>query len=123
MCTRALMYTFFTNFLCIVWRIGTEVGTEDVFPATEVSFGGAESARINQRTLYLDNMPFAGLAEIFSLAEGTDEDSVNDHMAIEPGRLHYHTVQFCSFAHKCVDVITEPSVVISKLCFQNNTRS
>lgn len=103
--------------LCVVWRIGTEVGADDVFPATEVSFGGAESARINQRTLLLDGIPFAGLAEIFSLAEGADESSVNDHMAIEPGRLHYHTVQFCSFAHKCVDVNTEPTIIIRKLYF------
>lgn len=99
----------------IVWRIGTDIGTEDVFPATEVSFSGAESASINGRTLYLNNMRFAGLDEIFSLAEGADEASVNDQMAIEPGRLYYHTVQFCSFAHKCVDVITKPSIVISKL--------
>ena len=93
------------------------MGTADVFPATEVSFGGAQSARINQRALYLDNARFAGLAEIFSLADGTDEASVNDLMAIEPGRLHYHIVQFCSFAHKCVDVKTEPNIIIRKLVF------
>lgn len=86
-----------------------------MFPATEVSFGGAESATIDRRTLYLDNMPFAGLSEIFSLAEGIDEAIVNDLMAIEPGRLFYHTVQFCSFAHKCLSVSTEPSIVIRKL--------
>ena len=118
--TQVHLYIYnISTVLGIVWRIGTEIGTEDVFPATEVSFGGAESARINQRTLYLDNMPFAGLAEVFSLAEGTDEASVNDHMAIEPGRLHYYTIQFCSFAHKCVDVKTEPSVVIRKLYLPN----
>lgn len=87
-----------------------------MFPATEVSFGGARSAHINQRALDLDNMRFAGLAEIFSLADGIDEASVNDLMAIEPGRLHYYTIQFCSFAHKCVDVKTEPAIVIRKLC-------
>ena len=81
-----------------------------MFPPTEVSFGGAESARINQRTLELNNMPFASIAEIFSLAEGTD----NDLMSIEPGRVHYHTIQFCSFAHKCVNVTTEPTIVIRK---------
>ena len=85
-----------------------------MFPSTEVSFGRAESARINQRTLELDDMPFAGLAEIFSLAEGTDGAFVNDLMAVEPGRVHYHTIQFCSFAHKCVNVTTEPSIVIRK---------
>lgn len=95
----------------IVWRIGTKRGGEDVFPPTEVSFGRAESARINQRILELDDMPFAGLAEIFSLAEGTD---VNDLMAVEPGRLHYYTIQFCSFAHKCVNVTSEPTIVIRK---------
>ena len=85
-----------------------------MFPSTEVSFGGARSARINQRTLDLDNMPFAGLAEIFSLAEGANGASVDDLMAIEPGRVHYHTIQFCSFAHKCVNVTTEPTIVIRK---------
>ena len=107
--------------LCIVWRTGTERGGEDVFPSTEVSFGGAQSARINQQTLELDNTPFAGLAEIFSLAEGVDSASVNDLMAIEPGRVHYHTIQFCSFAHKCVDVVTKPNIVIRKWHFLDNT--
>ena len=82
-----------------------------MFPPTEVSFGGAESARINQRTLELDDMPFAGLAEIFTLTDGT---YVDDLMAIEPGRVHYYTIQFCSFAHKCVNVTTEPTIVIRK---------
>lgn len=93
------------------------MGSEDVFPATEVSFDGAESASIAGRTLYLDNTPFAGLAEIFSLAGGGDEASIDDLMAIEPGRLYYHTVEFCSFAHKCVSVRTEPGIVIRKSYF------
>ena len=108
-------------YLLATWRIGTELGSEDVFPATEVSFGGAMSARISGRTLYLDNVPFASLDEIFSLAEVTAGVPVTDQMAIEPGRLYYHTVQFCSFAHKCVDVMSRPGIVIRKLWPQNDT--
>ena len=65
--------------------------------------------------LDLDDVPFAGLAEIFLLAAGANDDFIDDLMAVEPGRIHYHTIQFCSFAHKCVDVVTDPVVVIRKL--------
>ena len=100
---------------CVVWRIGSEIGLEDLFPATDVSFNHAESARIDGRTLYLDDVPFASLSEIFALADGADEDIVNDELTIEPGRFFYHTLEFCSFAHKCLDVETRPSIVIRKL--------
>ena len=99
----------------LVWRLGSDFGLEDLFPATEVSFNRAESARIEGRTLYLDDAPFASLSEIFALADGVDEATATDELAIEPGRFFYHTLEFCSFAHKCLDVETRPSIVVRKL--------
>ncbi len=98
------------------WSIGSERDSTllDVFPRTLISFNSSQSAAIASGMLYLDDQPFASLSEVIALAEGREVDPVDDQFYFEPGRLFYHSLEFCNFIHRCTSVTVGPSVLISE---------
>ena len=64
--------------------------------------------------LYLDNVAFANISEILALAEGRGEDPADSSFYFEPGRLFYHSLEFCNFVHRCVVTETNPNILIRK---------
>ena len=101
-------------FIHTVWYIGSEKQTTDILPRTEVSFNNSHSATVDSGVLYLDGTAFANISEIIALAEGKEEDPADSLFYFEPGRLLYHSVEFCNFVHRCVVTETNPSIVIRK---------
>ena len=101
-------------FIYAVWYIGSEKQTTDILPRTEVSFNNSRSATVDSGVLYLDGAAFANISEIIALAEGKEEDPADSLFYFEPGRLLYHSVEFCNFVHRCVVTETNPSIVIRK---------
>ena len=101
-------------FIHTVWYIGSEKQTTDILPRTEVSFNNSRSATVDSGVLYLDGAAFANISEIIALAEGKEEDPADSLFYFEPGRLLYHSVEFCNFVHRCVVTETNPSIVIRK---------
>ena len=107
-------------FIHTVWYIGSETQATDILPRTEVSFNSSHSATVDSGVLYLDGAAFANISEIIALGDGKEEDPADSLFYFEPGRLLYHSVEFCNFVHRCVVTETNTSIVIRKemqLCY------
>ena len=107
-------------FIHTVWYIGSETQATDILPRTEVSFNNSHSATVDSGVLYLDGAAFANISEIIALGDSKEEDPADSLFYFEPGRLLYHSVEFCNFVHRCVVTETNPSIVIRKerqLCY------
>ena len=99
--------------LSLDWYIGSEPESSDIFPRTDVSHNNGRSARFDDGVLYIDDFVYSNISDIIALADGVSPSEV-DGLFIEPGRLFYHTLEFCSLSHTCV--ISEPqnAIVISE---------
>ncbi len=100
-----------------VWSIGSEEGmvSLDIFPRTLVSFSNnSQSAAISGGVLYLGDQPFANLSEVLALTEGRAVNAMDDQFYFEPGRLLYHSLEFCNFVHRCTFVTTSPAILLRK---------
>ena len=99
--------------LSLDWYIGSEPESSDIFPRTDVSHNNGRSARFDDGVLYIDDFVYSNISDIIALADGVSPSDV-DGLFIEPGRLFYHTLEFCSLSHTCV--ISEPqnAIVISE---------
>ena len=96
------MITFYID-----WYIGSEPGQTDFLPVTDVSYSTEYHASINNGILFIDNIAFSNLSQ--PNTEG------NSDWYFEPGRLIYHTVQFCTLAHNCITIDPRPAIVIRKM--------
>ena len=86
----------------------------DILPRTEVSFENSHSAAVDGGILYLDDIAFANISEIIAVAEEKREDPADRFFYFEPGRLFYHSLEFCNFVHQCVVTETNPNILIRK---------
>lgn len=98
------------------WAIGSdpEQYKDDVFPRTRVNFNESQSATIDSGVLYLDLNAFANLSEIIALADGKEEDPIDNLFFFEPGRLLYNSLEFFNFAHRSAVIGTSPNILIRK---------
>ncbi len=56
------------------------------------------------------------MSELIALAEGKEEDPANNQLYFEPGRLLYHSIEFCNSVHVCTVAVGTPSIVIRECC-------
>ena len=87
---------------------------QDVFPRTRVNFNDSQSAIIELGVLYLDMNAFANISEIVALADGKEEDFIDNLFFFEPGRLLYNSLEFCNFVHICAVIPATPTILIRK---------
>lgn len=87
----------------------------DILPSTDVSYNNGHMATISEGTvLYIDDVPFSNVSDILAIADGTDASSI-DGLFFEPGRVFFHTLEFCTFAHNCEQSDSRAAIVIRKL--------
>lgn len=79
-----------------------------------MNFNESQSATIESGVLYLDQSAFANISEIIALADAKEEDPLDNLFFFEPGRLIYHSLEFCNFVHRCAVIRTSPSILIRK---------
>ena len=72
----------------------------------------APRARIEGGVVYHGNVILANVSEAIALVEGKEEDEGDNLFFFEPGRLLYHSIEFCNFVHVCTVTMGIPSIVI-----------
>lgn len=90
--------------VCIDWYIGSEPEQTDILPVTDISYSTEYQASIDNGVLFIDNVAFSNLSQLN-----------NDDWYFEPGRLLYHTIEFCTLAHNCKAIDPRPAIVVRKL--------
>ena len=92
-------------------------GAADILPPVEISLFQLNnpSATIDRGVLYRGNQVLRNVSEIIALAEGKEENPEDNYFFFEPGRLLYHSIEFCNFVHVCTIGAGTPGIVISEL--------
>jgi hypothetical protein len=90
----------------IFWYIGSEPGYEDILPLIDVSYSTNQQAAFDNGVLYFGSAIFSNLSDL------NTDISDTEGIFFEPGRLFYHTVQFCTLAHNCITSDPRTSIVI-----------
>ena len=112
-------------FICFAaWFIGSTSGQRDILPPVEISLQGLDSmtATLERGVLYRGTQVLTNVSEVIALAEGKEEDPADNLFFLEPGRLLYHSIEFCNFVHVCTVAMGTPSIVIRTLILQHYTQ-
>ena len=98
------------------WFIGSLASESDILPPVEISLLslGASTATIERGVITRGSLVLANVSEIIALADGKEEESSDNEFYFEPGRLLYHSIEFCNNVHVCYVAMGTPSIVISK---------
>ena len=101
------------------WFIGTVPERSDVLPPVNISLldTAFTSAAIERGVILLGSRPLTNLSEVIALAEGKEQDPADNSLFFEPGRLLYHSIEFCNLVHVCTISPGIPSIVIRE-CLQ-----
>ena len=91
-------------------------GTDDILPPVNISLANTEvfTAAIDSGIILLGDTPFTNVSEVIALEEGKVQDPADNLFFFEPGRLVYHSVEFCNLVHVCTVSMGTPSIVIRK---------
>lgn len=69
-------------------------------------------ATIDRGVVFQSSRVLGNVSEFIALAEGKEEDPADNRFFLEPGRLLYHSIEFCNFVHVCTVTTGTPSIVI-----------
>ena len=107
------------SFPCsLVWGLGTNSRSVDILPFIPISFGDAQYAEISTGVLNINGTSFANISEVLATAESKEEETRDNLLSIEPGRVFYHTLQMCNVAHRCQDITSNPGIIIRECVLQ-----
>lgn len=112
-CNHFILLTCSCVCFNIDWGLGSHiVQSYDIFPLT--SIGQGVTASVDHKLLYIDSVPHGNVSDILALSDGVHPSEITG-LYIEPGRVFYHTVEFCDLAHSCITSSPRQAMLLSKL--------
>ena len=101
-------------FCFAVWFIGSEAGGNDVLPPVRINLLAYDvaTATVDRGVVFQGERILANVSEVVALAASREEDAADSQLFFEPGRLLYHSIEFCNFVHRCTIAAGTPSIVI-----------
>lgn len=94
---------------------------DDILPPVNISLANTNvfTATVERGEIFQGSRLFTNVSEVIALEEGKEQDPADNLFFFEPGRLLYHSIEFCNLVHVCTVSMGTPSIVIRELIMKS----